>query len=47
VEKGDNENTLQLKVRQAGGQWDPGKRLWKLPHKHVVELGLEERMVVA
>jgi hypothetical protein len=40
------EVALQKRVKAVGGQWNPEKKLWELAYKHVVELGLEDRMVV-
>jgi hypothetical protein len=40
------EVALQKRVKAVGGQWNPEKKLWELSYKHVVELGLEDRMVV-
>jgi hypothetical protein len=32
-------------VRNAGGTWNRGRRLWKLPYGEARALGLEERIV--
>lgn len=32
-------------VRAAGGEWDRSKRVWLLPYREVVALGLENRIV--
>ena len=34
-------------IRAAGGRWDPNKKLWELPYKEAVALGLEHRIVTA
>lgn len=32
-------------VKAAGGRWNPTTKLWELPYKDVVELGLTDRIV--
>jgi len=32
-------------IRAAGGRWDSNKKLWELPYKDAVALGLENRIV--
>jgi len=32
-------------VQEAGGQWDPQRRLWELRYERVVALGLAGRIV--
>lgn len=32
-------------AKAAGGKWNREKKLWELPYKSVVELGLEERLI--
>lgn len=39
------EMKLGSKVKQAGGKWNPGRRIWEMRYDRVVELGLEERIV--
>lgn len=39
------EKASGIRVKAAGGIWNSGKRVWELPYKQVVELGLTERMV--
>ena len=41
------EGALRQQVKQAGGTWDPKRKLWNLPYEKVAELGLGERMVVS
>lgn len=41
------EGVMRQQVKQAGGTWDPQRKLWNLPYEKVVELGLEERMEVS
>jgi hypothetical protein len=36
---------LRAKVKQAGGRWLPEKRLWELPYRSVMKLGLGDRVV--
>jgi hypothetical protein len=40
-----SELELRQQVKQVGGIWNPGLRVWELQHKQVVALGLEERIV--
>ncbi len=40
-----DEYALRRIVKRAGGKWDPVRRVWKLRHDRVVELGLERRIV--
>jgi len=37
---------LGKRIKAAGGKWNKEKRLWELPYKHVMELGLKDRMVI-
>ena len=32
-------------LRQLGGTWNRAEKVWEIPYKHVVQLGLKERMV--
>jgi len=34
-------------VKQAGGSWNPERRVWQLPYDRVVALGLKSRIVDA
>jgi hypothetical protein len=34
---------LRSKVKQAGGKWNPKRRVWEMRYDRVVELGLEGR----
>ncbi|MBI3756412.1 MAG: hypothetical protein HY267_00395 [Deltaproteobacteria bacterium] len=36
---------MRQKIKAAGGQWDPQRRLWEVRHDQVVALGLAERIV--
>jgi hypothetical protein len=36
---------LQKLIKSAGGRWNREKKLWELPYKEVVALGLEKRVV--
>jgi hypothetical protein len=38
------EAELRLAVRQAGGKWDPERKLWQLRLGTVYELGLDQRI---
>jgi len=33
------------RVKQAGGTWNPERRVWQLRYDHVVALGLKSRIV--
>jgi hypothetical protein len=37
---------LQKLIKSAGGRWNREKKLWELPYKDVVALGLENRIVL-
>lgn len=39
------EKKLGILLRNAGGRWDRKNKVWKLPYKEVLELGLEKRIV--
>ena len=41
--KYDQEN--MIKVKSAGGKWNISKKVWEVPFKQVVSLGLSERIV--
>ena len=38
------ENELRERVKAAGGQWSKAERLWRLPYRTAVSLGLEHRI---
>ena len=38
---------LGKRVKAVGGIWNKGKKLWELPYKQVVALGLKDRIVNA
>ena len=40
-----DEVELRKRVKTVGGKWNPGKQVWSLPYKSVVELGLTDRIV--
>ena len=42
-----NEDYLRRLVKAAGGRWNQEKKLWELPYKEVIELGLKNRMIKA
>ena len=42
---GFEEKQLRNVVKQAGGIWAQAKKVWQLPYRKVVELGLEKRIV--
>lgn len=39
------ESELRNRVKAAGGQWGPEKKLWRLRSREARELGLERRIV--
>jgi hypothetical protein len=39
------EALLRKRVKQAGGRWNPSKRLWELSYEQVAALHLEDRIV--
>jgi len=39
------EMAVRDRVKQAGGTWNPERRLWQLRYDHVVALGLNHRIV--
>jgi hypothetical protein len=39
------ETELRRQVKAAGGQWDAGNKLWRLPKSLVRKLKLEQRLV--
>lgn len=38
------EADLQQKVRQAGGKWNPARRVWELRYDRAITLGLKDRL---
>ena len=38
------EADLQQKVRQAGGKWNPARRVWELRYDRAIALGLKDRL---
>jgi hypothetical protein len=45
VHIGFGETTLRIAARQAGGNWIPEQKLWRLKLSTARELGLERRIV--
>ena len=39
------ETGVGIKVKQAGGVWDPEKKVWEIEYGQVERLGLTERIV--
>ena len=39
------ETEIGRRVRQAGGKWNPQKKVWELRYDQVVKLGMENRIV--
>lgn len=44
VRVGLTEVELQRKVKQAGGKWNPARRLWEIHYDRAVKLGLKGRI---
>lgn len=44
VQVGLSEIEQQRRVKQAGGKWNPVRRLWELKYEQVVALKLESRI---
>lgn len=42
---GFGETNLQRTVKSAGGNWNRIKKLWELPYREVIALGLTDRIV--
>jgi len=42
---GFTEVALRERVKQAGGKWNPRRKVWELYYGHVVALNLETRIV--
>ncbi|HWQ36110.1 MAG TPA: hypothetical protein VNQ79_24955 [Blastocatellia bacterium] len=38
------ETDIQYKVRQAGGRWNPARRVWEMRYDRVMALGLKDRI---
>ena len=39
------ELALRQAVKQAGGLWKPGERVWEVRYDQAIALGLEDRVV--
>lgn len=39
-----NEKNVQEQVRKAGGRWDKERKIWKIRHEKVKELGMAARI---
>ena len=40
-----SEAELRERVKQTGGRWNPGKRVWHLPYRQALALGLRHRII--
>ncbi len=40
-----NEFDLRSQVKIVGGRWNKEKRLWEMPYRQVLELGITDRIV--
>jgi hypothetical protein len=40
-----DEIELRMRVKVAGGKWDPKRQVWQLAYEKVTELGLSDRIV--
>jgi hypothetical protein len=47
VRVGLQEVELQRRLRQAGGKWNPARRLWEMKRGQALKLGLQNRIEVA
>ncbi len=45
VRIGDSETELRNLIRNAGGKWKPEEKIWELPYRKIIELGLNKRTV--
>lgn len=39
------ETELQRRIKQAGGKWNPAKRVWEINYDQAAALGLKKRIV--
>jgi hypothetical protein len=44
VQVGLSEVALQRSIKQAGGRWNPARRLWELRYEQAIALKLESRI---
>lgn len=47
VRIGYKETDVRSRIKSAGGKWRQQERVWILPYRKVVELGLEKRIVIS
>ncbi len=45
VRVGYEEVGLRGQIKQAGGQWDPQAKLWRIPYHKAMAIGLSDRIV--
>lgn len=45
VQIGWKEFDLQRQVKQAGGRWNPARRLWEMRRDQALKLGLKDRIM--
>ena len=45
VRVGYEEVGLRGQIKQAGGQWDPQAKLWRIPYHKAMAIGLQGRIV--
>lgn len=45
VRVGLQEVELQRQIKQAGGKWNPARRLWEMRRDQALKLGLKDRIV--
>ena len=45
VKVGYNERSVRTIIKNAGGKWQPEHKVWILPYKKVIEMGLQKRIV--
>ena len=45
VQVGYDERSVRTIIKNAGGKWQPHDKVWLLPNRKVIELGLQKRIV--
>ena len=45
VRVGYDERHVRAVIKTAGGKWDSTEKVWSLPYRKAVEIGLEKRIV--
>ena len=42
---GYSETAVRKLIKSVGGRWNPQKRVWELPYREILSLGLQDRIV--